>query len=80
MAFPSALRYPYRGWMFVGHCLGWVNSRILMMVVFYAIVTPVALVMRAMKRDTMTRRLEPSASTYRVVKAARPASHVKHPF
>jgi hypothetical protein len=80
IAFPRALRYPYRGWMFVGHCLGWVNTRILMTAVFYVMVTPAALVMRALKRDSMTRRLEPSASTYRVVKASRPASHLKHPF
>ena len=49
--------------MFVGHCLGWVNSRVLMTVVFYLVVTPAALVMRVMGRDEMGRRRDPSAST-----------------
>jgi hypothetical protein len=79
-AVPRSLRYPYRGWMFVGHCLGWVNSRVLMTVVFYLVVTPAALVMRVMGRDEMRRRRDPSASTYRVEKALRPPSHLRHLF
>ena len=80
LAFPRALAYPYRGWMFVGHCLGWVNTRIIMMAVFYLVVTPAVLGKRAAKRDSMTRRFDPSADTYRVVKAPRPVSHLNHPF
>ena len=80
LVFPWSLRYPYRAWMFVGHCLGWVNTRILMTLMFYAVFTPTAIVMRVMKRDAMTRRLDPAAKTYRVIKAPRPASQLRHPF
>jgi hypothetical protein len=80
VVFPRSLRYPYRGWMFIGHCLGWVNVRILMTLMFYGVFTPAALVMRVIKRDAMNRRLDPSAATYRVIKSARPPSHVAHPF
>ena len=80
LVLPWSLRYPYRAWMFVGHCLGWVNQRILMTLMFYVVFTPAALVMRMIGRDTMTRRLDPGATTYRVVKAPRPASHLRHPF
>ena len=64
----------------MGHCLGWVNSRVLMTVVFYLVVTPAALVMRVMGRDAMRRRRDPSANTYRVEKALRPPSHLRHLF
>jgi hypothetical protein len=77
---PRALRYPYRVWMFVGHCLGWVNARVLMTLIFFLVFTPIALVMRLMKRDALRRRLDPSASTYRVIVAPRTSSHVSHPF
>jgi hypothetical protein len=77
---PWGLRYPFRVWMLLGHCLGWVNSRVIMTLVFYLVVTPTAFVLRAMKRDAMTRALDPSANTYRVVKTPRQPSHLSHPF
>jgi hypothetical protein len=77
---PWSLRYPYRGWMFLGHCLGWVNSRILMTLMFYLVFTPAALVMRAIGRDAMSRRLDKSTASYRVVRTARQPTHLSHPF
>jgi hypothetical protein len=77
---PRALRYPYRGWMFIGHCLGWLNTRILMTLIFYVVFTPAALFMRVIGRDAMTRKYESSAKSYRVNKAPRQASHLSHPF
>lgn len=77
---PRALRYPYRGWMFIGHCMGWLNTRILMTLIFYVVFTPAALFMRVIGRDAMTRKYESSAKSYRVNKAPRQASHLSHPF
>ena len=80
LVLPWSLRYPYRAWMLLGHALAWVNTRILMTVMFYAAFTPAAMVMRLIKRDAMTRRFDPSARTYRVAKAPRPASHITQAF
>jgi hypothetical protein len=80
LAFPWTLRYPFRGWMFLGHCLGWVNSRILMTLMFYAVFTPTAVFMRLINRDAMNRRFDRSATTYRVVRTPRQPSHLHHPF
>ena len=80
LLFPRVLRYPYRGWMFIGHCLGWLNIRILMTLMFYGVFTPAAFFMRAIGRDALTRRLDPAAKTYRVLKSPRQASHLSHPF
>jgi hypothetical protein len=80
LVLPGSLRYPYRGWMFVGHCLGWVNTRILMTLMFYLVFTPAALVMRVAGRDALSRRLDRSAKTYRVTRAARQPTHLGHPF
>ena len=80
LIFPRALRYPYRVWMFIGHCLGWLNTRILMTLIFYVIFTPAALVMRLIGRDAMNRKYESSAQSYRMTKSPRQASHLSHPF
>jgi hypothetical protein len=46
----------HKAWMGLAHLLGWVNSRILLAVVFYGIVTPVGLVQRLLGRNMLNRR------------------------
>ncbi|QCH15040.1 hypothetical protein CB0101_08960 [Synechococcus sp. CB0101] len=62
---PSLLRHPYRAWMALGHALGWVNGRIVLGVVYWVVLQPIALVMRLSGHDPLRRRWDPSASTYR---------------
>jgi len=80
LAAPTILRYPYRLWMLAGHCLGWVNTRVILTLMFYVLFTPVSVVMRFIKRDAMRRSHEPELDTYRVIKSPRPASHLRHQF
>ena len=77
---PSLLREIYEGWMFLGHILGWINTRIILGIVFYGIVTPMGIVMKMMRRDPMRRKFDPEATTYRVVREARPVSHMRNMF
>ena len=80
LAAPAILRYPYRVWMFAGHSLGWVNTRVILTILFYVVFTPVSVLMRFVKRDSMKRTFEPELDTYRLLKDPRPASHLKHQF
>ena len=50
---PSLLRPVYRGWMFIGEALGWINTRIILTLVFFLVVTPIGLVMRLFGRSPM---------------------------
>jgi len=77
---PQVLRYVHRVWMLLGNILGWVNSRIVLGLVFYLIVTPVRMVMSAAGNDPMNRRFDPKAETYRVVRNPREVSHMRHQF
>ena len=79
-AYPRALWPAHRVWMKLGHVLGWVNTRIILGVLFYVIVTPVGLVFRLRGRDPMQRSFDPGAATYRTPRQARPASHMRHQF
>ena len=51
-------------WMKFGELLNMVVSPIVMGVIFFAVFTPVALIMRALGRDAMARAYEPAAPTY----------------
>jgi hypothetical protein len=48
---PSLLRPVYRGWMRLGEALAWVNTRILLTLIFFLVVTPIGLVMRLFGRS-----------------------------
>ena len=77
---PRSLARVHRVWMALGETLGWINTRILLALVFYGIVTPMAIVMRLLGRDPMRRRFEPGVETYRVLKPSRPGSHMTRQF
>lgn len=53
---PSLLRPVYRGWMKLGEVLAWVNTRIILTLVFFLVVTPIGLVMRLFGRSPMAAR------------------------
>lgn len=53
-----------RAWMKLGELLGRLVSPVVLGVVFFALFTPVGLLMRAFGRDAMCRRFEPAAKTY----------------
>jgi multisubunit Na+/H+ antiporter MnhG subunit len=77
---PHVLRPIHTGWMWVGHIMGWINTRILLGIVFYVLVTPMGLVFRLMGKDTMRQGFAESSTTYRVIRAPRPPAHMKHQF
>ena len=77
---PQLLAPVHRGWMFVGHILGWVNTRIILAIGFFGLVTPVGLLMRLTGKDPMHRRYERAVASYRVAKASRTGSHMQQQF
>src|SRR5262249_18313309 len=80
LAWPRSLTHIYRLWMTVGEVLGWINTRILLGVLFYLVFTPLGLCMRLRGKDPMQRTLSPEAASYRVVRQPRPSSHMRHQF
>jgi hypothetical protein len=54
----------YRTWMFAALPMGWVISHIILGVMFFLIITPIGLLVRLIKGDSMTRKPDPAAATY----------------
>jgi saxitoxin biosynthesis operon SxtJ-like protein len=77
---PTWLAPIYRAWMWVGHVLGWINTRILLGIIFYGLITPIGIIFRLLGKDTMRQAFSDTSSTYRVNRQARPASHMKFQF
>lgn len=58
------LRPVYIGWMKIAHALAWVNTRLLLSVFFYLIVTPTGLLMRLVGKDLLDEKIDRSAQSY----------------
>ena len=56
IAAPSLLLYPYIAWMKLGHFLGWLNSRIILGIVFILVLQPIALIMRISGHDPLRKK------------------------
>ncbi|SRR5579885_114335 len=77
---PQALRQVFRAWTAAGRVLGWINSRLILTVVFYAIVTPAGVVMRLCGHDPMKRTFDPKCDSYRVPSRQLSPSTMDRPF
>ena len=61
---PRILTTPYKYWMIMGYLLGWINSRIILGLIFLLVVQPIAILMRLFKYDPLRKKLT-NHKTYR---------------
>lgn len=59
---PRLLAPLNKAWMALGHALGWVNARIILGIVFFVVVMPIGLLMRAFGKDLL--HMRPSSASY----------------
>ena len=64
---PKSLKYPYKIWMFLGLGLGWINSRIILGIIFILVLQPISLIMKVFGYDPLKKERN-NNSTYRVDK------------
>ena len=77
---PPVLRPVFWLWMKFGHVLGWINTRIILGLVFFVIFTPVALLFKVLGKDALKQRLDASASSYRIVSEQPPRDRMEKPY
>jgi len=79
LASPKQLGLAYRIWMKLGHILGAINSRIIIGTIFWAVITPLSMFFRLIRRDVLKLRYkDPGAATYRI--PAGPKTNMERPF
>jgi hypothetical protein len=77
---PQSLGAVHRLWMGAAEILGRLNTRLILGLTFYVLITPMGLVMRRVATDPMRRGFEPGARTYRVLRRPRPGTHMTRQF
>ncbi len=61
---PIVLKPIYVAWMKFAFVLGWVNSRILLSIIFFVFFTPMALIQRVFGRDALHQRMDKGTDSY----------------
>jgi len=77
---PNTLRPIYNTWMKIGHAIGWVNTRIILGVLFYVLVLPMGLIMRLFGNDPMARKIDKSVLSYRVNSVSEQKDRLEKPY
>jgi hypothetical protein len=58
------LKPVYIVWMKFAHVLGWINTRLLLGVFFYLVMTPLGLFLRLLGKDLLDQKIDRSARSY----------------
>ena len=53
---PRLLFYPYKVWMLLGFVLGWINSRLILALVFLLVLQPISLIMKIFGYDPLKKK------------------------
>ena len=77
---PKSLDPVYQVWMKIGLYVGWLESRIVLSIVFFIILTPMAFIMKLFNRDTMARKFDFQVETYRISSKIHPHSGMEKPY
>ncbi len=77
---PNTLKLVYKLWMKFGLIAGFINTRIILFILFFFIFFPVGLVMRLFGNDPMARKLSGREKTYRVKSTPRDKKHFERPY
>jgi hypothetical protein len=77
---PLWLRWIYRTWMRFGLLASRVMTPLVLGIVFFVMISPMALVRRFMGKDPLERVLDSSRKSYRVQSIKSPADKLERPF
>ncbi len=61
---PSFIRPVFVGWMYAAYPIGLVISHLILASIYFLVITPVGVLIRAMGSDPIERRLDPSLDSY----------------
>jgi len=78
--FPESLRKVNEIWLKVGNVLGWINSRIILGIMFYLLIFPIGLILKVFGKDAMNRKLDSNSDSYRRISKQRERTHLEKPF
>ncbi len=76
---PHTLKPLYQAWMWIGQILGWLNTRIILGIIYYLIITPIGITKRLVGNNPLHPK-PVMPHSYRHPTKPRPPKHLEYPF
>jgi saxitoxin biosynthesis operon SxtJ-like protein len=77
---PRILAPVHRVWMQLAQLLAWINTRLILILAYFIMLTPVGIIRRWLGADALGLRFDRGAGSYRTTRSPRPSSHMTHQF
>jgi endonuclease/exonuclease/phosphatase (EEP) superfamily protein YafD len=77
---PTWLRPLYVVWMKFGAVMGFINTHIIMFILFYGMLTPIGWLLRLFGKDLLAQKLSREQLSYRVQSQHYPKEHMEKPY
>tara|TARA_B100001245_G_C22598742_1_gene296683 strand:+ start:53 stop:442 length:390 start_codon:yes stop_codon:yes gene_type:complete len=78
---PFLLFPVYKVWMIIGHWLGWINTRIILGIIFYLVFFPFGICLKLIGKDPMMRKLNrEEEKSYRIPSSPKNIELMKEPY
>ena len=78
--FPLTFKPIYTIWMSFGLLMSKITTPLILGIMFFLLITPVAFLMRLVKKDPMERKLDSKVKSYRVIRDESIENDFKRPF
>ena len=65
---PKLLKPVYIAWMGLASVLGWINSRIILLLLFYGVITPIGLIVKLVGKDLLGKKIDHACASYWVAR------------
>ena len=80
LAAPASMRLFYGAWMRMGMLMGAIMNPIILAIVYFALISPLGIIMRMFGHDPMGKKREASIKSYRVISRKLSANNMERPF
>lgn len=77
---PMALNPVYKVWMKFGLMMSRFTTPLIMGLVFFLVITPIAVILKVMGKDAMNRKLTEDVSTYRIESTKTTRERIEKPY
>ena len=78
--YPRGLNSAYKMWMRLGYILGWINTRLILGILFFVMMTPLGFLMRFFGRDPLMLKKDDNVESYRIIATSDMKSDMENPF
>lgn len=69
-----------RIWLKISSVLAWINTYLIMGIIFFLLVVPIGLIMRLFTADPLNKQCSESMESYRITTKVRNKNHLEKPF